>query len=213
MTAGLRRRRLQPGRLLLYALMSVLAVVFVAPVYLLVITSLKSFDQVSLSRMWDLPRGFSLDSFDRAWNGGEGVIGMRGSFWNSVRMALPATVISCFTGSLNGYVLSKWRFPGSNLLFAAILFGMFIPYQSVLVPLVDVLRGATISCCPFTVHTANGSCLYTCMHICCPYCEWFVFTYMHTYIHTHTHTLMMILCILCMVRTLTQCMHISSSSS
>ncbi len=140
MTAGLRRRRLQPGRLLLYALMSVLAVVFVAPVYLLVITSLKSFDQVSLSRMWDLPRGFSLDSFDRAWNGGEGVIGMRGSFWNSVRMALPATVISCFTGSLNGYVLSKWRFPGSNLLFAAILFGMFIPYQSVLVPLVDVLR-------------------------------------------------------------------------
>ena len=140
MTAGLRRRRLQPGRLLLYALMSVLAALFVAPVYLLVITSLKSFDQVSLSRMWDLPRGFSLASFDRAWNGGEGVIGMRGSFWNSVRMALPATVISCFTGSLNGYVLSKWRFPGSNLLFAAILFGMFIPYQSVLVPLVDVLR-------------------------------------------------------------------------
>jgi glucose/mannose transport system permease protein len=90
--------------------------------------------------MWELPTGFSLESFDRAWNGGEGVIGMRGSFWNSVQLVVPATVISCILGSLNGYVLSKWRFPGSETLFTLILFGMFIPYQSVLVPLVEVLR-------------------------------------------------------------------------
>ena len=91
MTAGLRRRRLQPGRLLLYALMALLAVVFVTPVYLLVITSLKSFDQVSLSRMWDLPRGFSLASFDRAWNGGEGVIGSR---YTGVTNTTASTAIS-----------------------------------------------------------------------------------------------------------------------
>jgi carbohydrate ABC transporter membrane protein 2, CUT1 family (TC 3.A.1.1.-) len=120
--------------------MIIFLVFFLLPVYLLLITSFKSFDQVSLSRMWELPTGFSLESFDRAWNGGEGVIGMRGSFWNSVQLVVPATVISCILGSLNGYVLSKWRFPGSETLFTLILFGMFIPYQSVLVPLVEVLR-------------------------------------------------------------------------
>jgi glucose/mannose transport system permease protein len=53
---------------------------------------------------------------------------------------VPGTVISCLLGSLNGYVLSKWKFRGSNVLFTLILFGMFIPYQSILVPLVQVLN-------------------------------------------------------------------------
>ncbi len=127
-------------RLVLYVVMTGLAVAYLFPVYLLVITSLKSFDQVSLSRMWELPAGLSFESFGRAWNGGEGVIGMRNSFFNSTLMVVPGTVISCLLGSLNGYVLSKWRFPYSNVLFTLILFGMFIPYQSILVPLVQVLN-------------------------------------------------------------------------
>jgi len=127
-------------RVVLYIIMIGLAIVYLFPVYLLLITSFKSFDQVSLSRMWEFPASFSLESFDRAWNGGEGVIGMSNSFLNSVYMVVPGTIISCALGSLNGYVLSKWKFPGSNTLFTLILFGMFIPYQSVLVPLVQVLN-------------------------------------------------------------------------
>lgn len=134
------RRRIRWSRVVVYSLLIAFLLFFLLPVYLLLITSFKSFEQVSLSRMWDLPTSFSLESFNRAWNGGEGVIGMRGSFWNSVQLVVPATVISCILGSLNGYVLSKWRFPGSETLFTLILFGMFIPYQSVLVPLVEVLR-------------------------------------------------------------------------
>lgn len=126
-------------RVLLYAVMILFAIFFIFPIYLLLITAFKSFDQVSLSRMWDLPTSFSLASFDRALNGGEGVIGMRGSFVNSILLVFPATIISCALGSLNGYVLSKWKFPGADTLFTLILFGMFIPYQSVLVPLVQVL--------------------------------------------------------------------------
>lgn len=132
------RTRPRP-RVWLYTIMVILALFYLLPVFLLLITSLKSFDQVSLSRMWELPSRFSLQSFARAWNGGEGVIGLRGSFWNSIKLVVPATVISCVLGSLNGYVLSKWKFPGSDTIFTAILFGMFIPYQSVLIPLVQVL--------------------------------------------------------------------------
>ncbi len=133
------RARVRPSRALLYAVMIALVVFFVLPVYLLVITAFKDFSEVSLNRMWDLPTRLSLESFDRAWNGGQGTTGMRGSFMNSVLMVIPATVISCLLGSLNGYVLSKWKFPGSETLFTLILFGMFIPYQSILVPLVQVL--------------------------------------------------------------------------
>jgi glucose/mannose transport system permease protein len=121
------------ARVLLYAVMIVFAAFYLLPVYLLIITSLKSFEEVSLSRMWELPHGLNFQSFARAWE----VMG--GSFVNSIKLTFPATIISCVLGSLNGYVLAKWRFPGSNALFTAILFGMFIPYQSVLIPLVRVL--------------------------------------------------------------------------
>jgi glucose/mannose transport system permease protein len=121
-------------RLLVYAIMLSFALFYLLPVYLLLITSFKSFEEVSLSRMWDLPRGLSLESFARAWEV------LQRSFANSVALVVPATVISCVLGSLNGYVLSKWKFRGADLLFSLILFGMFIPYQSVLVPLVEVLR-------------------------------------------------------------------------
>jgi len=131
------RRRF--SRLALYAVMIGLALFFILPVYLLLITAFKDFSQVSLNRMWDLPTSLSLESFNRAWNGGAGTTGMRGSFVNSLLVVVPATVISCLLGSLNGYVLSKWKFPGSETLFTMILFGMFIPYQSILVPLVQVL--------------------------------------------------------------------------
>jgi glucose/mannose transport system permease protein len=83
--------------------------------------------------MWTLPQGLFVQSFARAWE----VMG--NSFINSIRLVVPATMISCLLGSLNGYILSKWRFPGSETLFTLILFGMFIPYQSVLIPLVRVL--------------------------------------------------------------------------
>jgi glucose/mannose transport system permease protein len=120
-------------RVLLYLVMIAFALFYLLPVYLLLITSLKSFEEVSLSRMWELPQGLYFQSFARAWE----VMG--NSFLNSIRLVIPATVISCLLGSMNGYILSKWRFPGSETLFTLILFGMFIPYQSVLIPLVRML--------------------------------------------------------------------------
>src|ERR1051325_10164174 len=96
-------RRLRWPRVFLYALMIAFASFYVLPIYLLIITSLKSFDQVSLSRMWELPQGLYFESFARAWE----VMG--GSFINSIILVIPATVISCLLGSMNGYILSKWR--------------------------------------------------------------------------------------------------------
>ena len=130
------------NRVLIYALLIIAAAFYLLPVYVLVVTGMKSFQEVSLARMWDLPSGLHFDSFAKAWFGksSEGIRGLGENFMNSVYLAVPATLLSAALGSMNGYVLAKWKFKGSNVLFPLMLFGMFIPYQSILIPLVQVLQ-------------------------------------------------------------------------
>lgn len=137
----------RPGPLLwsrtaIYASLILAAAFYLLPVYVLFITGMKSFQEVSLARMWDLPSGLHFDSYVKAWFGkaSEGIRGLSENFMNSVYLAIPATILSSVLGSLNGYVLAKWKFKGSDVLFPLMLFGMFIPYQSILIPLVHVLQ-------------------------------------------------------------------------
>jgi glucose/mannose transport system permease protein len=121
------------GRVLLYAVLLFFAAYYLLPIYMLVITSLKPFERVSLSEMWDLPTSVYFDNLVRAWPL------VAPNFFNSVIIAVPAAIISSFIGSINGYVFAKWQFPYSNLIFMLILFGIFLPYQGILIPLVQVL--------------------------------------------------------------------------
>jgi glucose/mannose transport system permease protein len=123
------------GRALIYLTLVAAAAFYLTPVYVLVITGLKSYAEAGLSQMWHLPTAPGLDSFRQAYSR------LASHFVNSVALTVPAALVSSLLGSLNGYILSKWRFRGSDLLFTLILFGMFIPYQSILIPLVRTLQG------------------------------------------------------------------------
>jgi glucose/mannose transport system permease protein len=135
-------RRITIGRILVYAALILFAVYYLMPVYVLLVTGLKSFAEVDLRHMWSLPQGLNLESFSSAWLGSaEGSYrGLAPNFWNSLKLTIPATVLSAILGSINGYLLAKWRFRGANVVFTLLLFGMFIPYQSILIPLVQVLN-------------------------------------------------------------------------
>lgn len=126
--------RIRPLRILIYAVLVIFAGLFLIPVYMVLVTSFKSLDQVSISTMWQLPRSFTLESFQIAFER------LFPSFMNSVILVVPGTAISALLGSMNGYVLSKWKFPGANIIFPLMLFGMFIPYQAILIPLVQFLQ-------------------------------------------------------------------------
>ena len=132
--------RAKTGRIFLYLVLVAFAIYYLMPVYVLVVTSLKSFTEVNLYRMWDLPHSFSLESFRRALFGGMGYQGLGPNILNSIIMVIPATLISAALGSVNGYIFARWQFRGANTLFTLALFGMFIPYQSILIPLVQTLR-------------------------------------------------------------------------
>ena len=66
-------------------------------------------------------------------------------FWNSFRFVVPAVLLSTAIGAFNGYVLTMWRFRGSDILFSALMIGCFIPFQVVLLPMARVLGELGIS--------------------------------------------------------------------
>ena len=129
------RTRQRLNRTLIYASLIFFSIIYLVPAYMVVITSFKSPDQITNETTWDLPDPWNLFSFVEAWEA------FAPSLKNSFLLVIPSTLISAMLGSLNGYVLSKWRFRGANLLFTLMLFGMFIPYQSVLIPLFQFLNG------------------------------------------------------------------------
>lgn len=129
-----RTRAVPWSRIAIYGVLIFFALFYLMPIYVLLVTGLKSFQEVGLEEMWDPPSGFHFDSFKDAY------AALDSNLANSFRMVIPATIFSCLLGSINGYVLTKWRFRGSDALFFALLFGMFIPYQSVLIPLVETLQ-------------------------------------------------------------------------
>ena len=133
-------RRITFTQLSLYAIALVCAAAYLLPIYLLVLTGLKSYGEVDLYQMWALPQRLSFQSFIDAWKGSPIAVGLGPNFYNSLLVVIPATILSTFVGALNGYVLSKWKFRGANVIFALMLFGMFIPYQSILIPLVKTLN-------------------------------------------------------------------------
>ena len=117
-----------------YALLVGFAVFYLLPVYVLLVTGLKPLPEVNLEHMWSLPTTITLDGFRAAW------VKLEPNLRNSVILVLPATILSTVLGSINGYILSKWRFRGSDVLFTLLLLGMFIPYQSILIPLIQFLE-------------------------------------------------------------------------
>jgi glucose/mannose transport system permease protein len=118
----------------IYVALIAFAAWYMMPLYLMLITGLKTYDQVNIATMWALPRGIAFDGFTQAW------VKVAPNFINSVLITVPATIISAFIGSINGYVFAKWKFRGSNVIFILFLVGMFLPYQGVLIPLVGVLQ-------------------------------------------------------------------------
>jgi glucose/mannose transport system permease protein len=122
------------SRAVLYIICILMSLFFLMPVYVMLVTSVKPLDEVTLSDMWKLPTAFDWSSYQTALEK------LAPNFLNSIYLVVPATFLSALLGALNGYVLSKWKFKGADTIFTLILFGMFIPYQSILIPLIQFLR-------------------------------------------------------------------------
>ena len=130
------------SRAAVYAVLLFAALFFLAPLYVMLATSFKDAEQIRSGNLLSLPTSFNFDSWTLAWSTactGVDCRGLKPYFWNSVLMAVPSVLISTAWGAINGYVLSMWRFKGSDLLFGFLLFGVFMPFQVVLLPMSQIL--------------------------------------------------------------------------
>ena len=129
-------------RLAIFGLLGLFALFFLLPLYVMLATSLKDMAEIRGGSLLALPAGLNFEAWGKAWSTactGTDCNGLRPYFWNSMAMIIPAVAISTTLGALNGYVLTKWRFRGSELFFSLMLFGVFMPLQVVLLPMSQVL--------------------------------------------------------------------------
>jgi glucose/mannose transport system permease protein len=134
--------RLTWHRVALWSVLLLFALFFLLPLYVMLATSLKDMEQVRNGHLLSLPTAPTFEAWAKAWSTactGVDCGGLKPFFMNSVLLVVPAVLVSTAIGAVNGYVLSKWRFRGSETLFALLLFGVFMPMQVVLLPMSQVL--------------------------------------------------------------------------
>ncbi len=130
------------GRAFIYLILLFFAFLYLAPLYVMFTTSLKDIEEIRSGNLMALPIDPTFYAWKKAWSSactGSECNGLAPYFWNSVRIVVPAVIISTIVGAFNGYVLAKWKFKGSEFLFGALLFGCFIPFQVILLPMAKLL--------------------------------------------------------------------------
>jgi len=156
-----------PQRFLVYTVLIVCAVFFLFPLYIMIITSLKSIQEIQSGNIFIPTMTPTLDAWEKAWNSactGLYCEGVKVGFWNSIKITVPSTIVSIIVASLTGYSMANWPFKFSEVFFTILLLSSFIPYVVMIYPLVIITRELGIySTLPAVVlvHTIFGLPLLT----------------------------------------------------
>ncbi len=137
------RKILSRRNIILYGTLIFVAIYYLVPLYVMIVTSLKGMPEIRLGNIFSPPIEVTFEPWVKAWAQactGLNCDGLSRGFWNSVKITIPSVFVSIVIASINGYALANWRFKGANLFFTILIFGAFIPYQIMIYPLVILLR-------------------------------------------------------------------------
>jgi glucose/mannose transport system permease protein len=137
------RKILSRRNIILYGTLIFVAIYYLIPLYVMIVTSLKGMPEIRLGNIFSPPIEVTFEPWVKAWSQactGLNCDGLSRGFWNSVKITIPSVFVSIAIASINGYALANWRFKGANLFFTILIFGAFIPYQIMIYPLVILLR-------------------------------------------------------------------------
>jgi len=136
-------KAISPRNIMLYGTLIVVALYYLLPLYVMVVTSLKGMPEIRVGNIFAPPLEITFQPWIKAWAEactGLNCDGLSRGFWNSVQITVPSVIVSIAIASVNGYALANWRFKGSQIFFTILIFGSFIPYQVMLYPIVILLR-------------------------------------------------------------------------
>ena len=134
---------LSTRNIVLYGALVLIAAYYLLPLYVMIVTSLKTMPEIRLGFTFAPPRDPTFEPWIKAWATactGLNCDGLSRGFWNSVRITVPSVILSILIASVNGYALANWRFKGGDIFFTILIVGAFIPYQVMLYPIVIILR-------------------------------------------------------------------------
>ena len=137
------RRALSRRNIFIYGTLLLVALYYLLPLYVMIVTSLKGMPEIRTGSIFAPPLEITFEPWVKAWSTactGLNCEGLSRGFWNSVRITVPSVIISILIASVNGYALANWRFKGSETFFTILIVGAFIPYQVMLYPIVIILR-------------------------------------------------------------------------
>ncbi|RUV13228.1 carbohydrate ABC transporter permease [Mesorhizobium sp. M7A.T.Ca.TU.009.01.3.1] len=137
------RRMISRRNVFLYGTLFVMAVYYLLPLYVMIVTSLKGMPEIRLGNIFSPPLEITFEPWVKAWSTactGLNCDGLSRGFWNSVRITVPSVLLSIAIASVNGYALANWRFKGADTFFIILIVGAFIPYQVMIYPIVIILR-------------------------------------------------------------------------
>lgn len=121
------------SRVALYAVVILFAFLFLLPFWTAITTSLKPSEEVALGRPTEFPTSPTIEPYLSAFDS------LKRPLLNSLVFATVAMTLQCLIASLGAYALTKLEFRGSTAIFMFLLIGLFVPYQAVLVPLVQTM--------------------------------------------------------------------------
>ena len=136
-------RRLSAANIMIYGTLIVVSLYYLLPLYVMIVTSLKGMPEIRLGNIFSPPVEVTFEPWVKAWSAactGINCEGLSPGFWNSIQILVPSTILSIFIASVSGYALSNWRFKGSEVFFTILIIGAFIPYQTMIYPVVILLR-------------------------------------------------------------------------
>ncbi len=137
------RKKFSRRNIIIYGSLLVVALYYLLPLYVMIVTSLKGMPEIRLGNIFAPPVEITFQPWVKAWGEactGLNCDGLSRGFWNSIRITVPSVIVSILIASINGYALANWRFKGGDLFFTILIFGAFIPYQVMLYPMVIILR-------------------------------------------------------------------------
>lgn len=137
------KRILSRRNIVIYGTLILVALYYLMPLYVMIVTSLKGMPEIRFGNVFAPPVEITFEPWVKAWATactGLNCDGLSRGFWNSVRITVPSVIISILIASVNGYALANWRFKGANIFFTILIVGAFIPYQVMIYPIVIILR-------------------------------------------------------------------------
>jgi glucose/mannose transport system permease protein len=153
--AAVDRAPLYPRRARAISARSIAIIVFLAicaaflclPLYVIVVTSFKTMDQIRIGEIFSLPAPFTWDAWWTAWNdacSGIRCEGLKVGFFNSLAILFPSLILSIALSSVTGYALALWNVKWAGSFLFVLFICAFVPFQIIMIPLIILSSGLKV---------------------------------------------------------------------